>query len=122
MGPLSVLQGFVIEHTVAVALKIGVSDLVLELLTHALGSLRAIQTAGAVPAGTLQALADGADNLLIGIELDFHIGSLFPCVLCYGLIIAGSVPSFCDKVTFMKKSDAFFSVGFQRVEKVFSTR
>ena len=71
MGPRSVLQGFVIEHTVAVALKIGVGDLVLELLTHALGSLRALQTAGAVPAGTLQALADGVDNLLIGIELIF---------------------------------------------------
>ena len=67
----------------AVALKIGVSDLVLELLTHALGSLRALQTAGAVPAGTLQALADGADNLLIGIELDFHVSSRFPRFLLW---------------------------------------
>jgi len=41
---------------------------------------------------------------------------------CYGFIIAGFVLPFCNKVTFMKKSDAFFSVGFQRVEKVFSTR
>ena len=53
----------------AVALEIRVGDLVLELLTHALGSLRALQTAGAVPTGTLQALADGIHDLLIGIEL-----------------------------------------------------
>ena len=77
MGPRSVLQGFVIEHTVAVALEIRVGDLVLKLLTHALGSLRALQAAGAVPAGTFQALADGVDNLLIGIELDFHVRHLF---------------------------------------------
>ena len=78
MGPRSVLQRFVIEHTVAVAFKIWVGNLVLELLTHALGSLRALQTAGAVPTGTLQALADGVDDLLIGIELDFNVASLFP--------------------------------------------
>ena len=78
MGPLSVLQRFVIEHTVTVALEIRVGDLVLKLLTHALGSLRALQAAGAVPAGTLQALADGVDDLLIGIELDFHVSFLFP--------------------------------------------
>ena len=63
MGPLSVLQRFVIEHTVAVALEIRIGDLVLKLLTHALGSLRTLQTTGTVPAGTLQALADGVDNL-----------------------------------------------------------
>ena len=51
VSPL-ILQGFVIEHTVAVALKIGVSDLILKFLTHTLGSLRALQSAGAVPAGT----------------------------------------------------------------------
>jgi len=72
MGPLSVLQRFVIEHTVAVALEIRVGDLVLKLLTHALGSLRALQTAGAVPTGTLQALADGFHDLGIVIETDFH--------------------------------------------------
>ena len=78
MGPRSVLQRFVIEHTVAVALEIRVGDLVLKLLTHALGNLRALQAAGAVSAGTFQALADGVDDLLIGIELDFHVASLFP--------------------------------------------
>ena len=62
----------------AVALKIGVGDLILELLTHTLGSLRALQSAGAVPAGALETLTDGVDDLLIGIELDFHVASLFP--------------------------------------------
>ena len=83
MGPRSVLQRFVIEHTVAVALEIRVGDLVLKLLTHALGSLRALQAAGAVPAGTFQALADGVDDLLIGIELDFHVSSRFPRFLLW---------------------------------------
>ena len=67
----------------AVALVIRVGDLVLKLLTHALGSLRALQAAGAVSAGTLQALADGVDDLLIGIELDFHVSSLFPRFLLW---------------------------------------
>ena len=52
MGPRSVLQRFVIEHTVAVALKIRVSDLILELLTHTPVYLRVLQPAGTVPAGT----------------------------------------------------------------------
>ena len=75
---LSVLQRFVIEHTVAVALKIRVGDLILEFLTHTLGSLRALQSAGAIPAGALETLTDGVDDLLVGIELDFHVTSLFP--------------------------------------------
>jgi hypothetical protein len=40
--------------------------------------LRALHAAGAVPAGALETLTDGVHDLLIGIELDFHIGSLFP--------------------------------------------
>ena len=67
----------------AVALVIRVGDLILELLTHTLGSLRALQSAGTVPAGTFQALADGVDDLLIGIELDFHVSSLFPRFLLW---------------------------------------
>ena len=61
----------------AVALEIRVGDLVLKLLTHAPGSLRALQTAGAVSAGALESFPDGVDNLLIGIELDFHVRQLF---------------------------------------------
>ena len=37
-----------------------------------------LHAAGAVPAGALETLTDGVHDLLIGIELDFHIGSLFP--------------------------------------------
>ena len=53
----------------AVALKIRVSDLILELLTHTPVFLRVLQSAGAVPAGALESFPDGIDNLLIGIEL-----------------------------------------------------
>ena len=61
----------------AVALVIRVGDLILELLTHTLGSLRALQSAGTVPAGALESFPDGIDNLLIGIELNFHVRHLF---------------------------------------------
>ena len=61
----------------AVALVIRVGDLILELLTHTFGRLRALQSAGAVPAGALETLTDGVDDLLIGIELDFHVRHLF---------------------------------------------
>ena len=74
---LSVLQRFVIEHTVAESLEIRIGDLILELLTHTLGSLRALQSAGTVSAGALESFPDGIDNLLIGIELDFHVRHLF---------------------------------------------
>ena len=74
---LSVLQRFVIEHTVAVALKIRVGDLILEFLTHTYGCLCAFSAAGTVPAGALESFPDGIDNLLIGIELDFHVRHLF---------------------------------------------
>ena len=62
----------------AVALEVRVGDLVLELLAHTPVLLGAGQTAGTVAAGAFQALADGIHDLLIGIELDFHVTSLFP--------------------------------------------
>ena len=80
----------------AVALEIGIGDLILELLTHTLGSLRVLQSAGAVPAGALESFSDGADNLLIGIELDFHVRQLF---LDCGFIIPQDKAFFCDEVT-----------------------
>ena len=61
----------------AVALKVGVSDLILKLLAHTFGCLCALPAAGAVPAGALESFSDGADNLLIGIELDFHVRHIF---------------------------------------------
>ena len=80
----------------AVALKIGVSDLILKFLTHTLGILRALPAAGAVSAGALESFPDGIDNLLIGIELDFHVRHLF---LYRGFIIPHGKAFFCDEVT-----------------------
>ena len=83
----------------AVALEIGIGDLILELLTHTLGSLRALQSAGAVPAGGLEAFPDGIDNLLIWIEFDFHVRHLF---LYLGFIIPHGKAFFSDEVTLRK--------------------
>ena len=93
----------------AVALKIGVSDLILKFLTHTLGSLRALPAAGAVPAGALESFSDGADNLLIGIELDFHVRQLF---LDCGFIIPQDKVFFCDEVTLIKKNPVLFQHRF----------
>ena len=80
----------------AVALEIGIGDLILDLLTHTLGSLRALPAAGAVSAGALESFPDGIDNLLIGIDLDFHVRHLF---LDCGFIIPQDKAFFCDEVT-----------------------
>ena len=48
----------------AVALVIRVGDLLLELLTHTFGRLCALPAAGTVPAGALEALANGLNDLL----------------------------------------------------------
>ena len=93
----------------AVALKIGVSDLILKFLTHTSVFLRALPAAGAVPAGALESFSDGADNLLIGIELDFHVRHLF---LDCGFIIPQDKSFLCDEVTLIKKSGAFGAPDF----------
>ena len=80
----------------AVALKIGVGDLILKLLAHTFGCLCALPAAGAVSAGALESFPDGIDNLLIGIELDFHVRHLF---LDCGFIIPQDKAFFCDEVT-----------------------
>ena len=80
----------------AVALKMGVSDLILKLLAHTFGCLCAFSAAGTVSAGALESFPDGIDNLLIGIELDFHVRHLF---LYRGFIIPQDKAFFCDEVT-----------------------
>ena len=85
--------------------------MILELLTHTLGSLRALPAAGTVSAGALESFPDGIDNLRIGIELDFHVRHLF---LDRGFIIPQDKSFLCDEVTLIKKSGAFFSTGFLR--------
>ena len=77
----------------------------LELLAHTFGCLCALPAAGAVPAGALESFSDGADNLLIGIELDFHVRQLF---LDCGFIIPQDKVLFCDEVTLIKKNPVLF--------------
>ena len=85
-------------------LEARICNLILELLTHTLGCLCALPAAGAVPAGALESFSDGADNLLIGIELDFHVRQLF---LDRGFIIPQDKVFFCDEVT-LKKNPVLF--------------
>ena len=49
----------------AVALEIGICDLLPEFLANALVLLGALESAGTIAAGTLQALPDGLHNFLI---------------------------------------------------------
>ena len=96
---LSVLQRFVIEHTVAVALEIRIGNLILKLLAHTFGCLCAFSAAGTVSAGALESLPDGLNDLLIWIEFDFHVRHLF---LDCGFIIPHGKAFFCDEVTLRK--------------------
>lgn len=61
----------------AETLVIRVSDLLPEFFAHALILLRPLQAAGAVTAGTLQALPDQLDHLCILIQPYSHIDTSF---------------------------------------------
>ena len=52
--------------------KIRVSDLLTEFLTNAFIFLRALQTAGAIAAGSLQAIADHLNHFLIIVQSNSH--------------------------------------------------
>jgi hypothetical protein len=68
---------------VAEALKMGVTDLLLELLAHAFCVLRPLQTAGAIAAGSLKPFPNGGDDLFIRIQRDLHKNTSFCLpVLC----------------------------------------
>lgn len=58
-------------------LEARICNWILELLTHTLGCLCALPAAGTVSSGALESFPDGIDNLLIGIELDFHVRHIF---------------------------------------------
>jgi len=94
---------------VADPLEARICNWILELLAHTFGCLCALPAAGAVPAGALESFSDGADNLLIGIEIDFHVRQLF---LDCGFIIPQDKVFFCDEVTLIKKIRCFLSTGF----------
>ena len=80
-------------------LEARICNWILELLAHTFGCLCALPEAGAVPAGALESFSDGADNLLIGIELDFHVRHLF---LDCGFIIPQDKSFLCDEGTLRK--------------------
>ena len=67
----------------AEALKMGVTDLLLELFAHAFCVLRPLQTAGAIAAGSFESFPNGGDDLFIRIQRDLHKNTSFcPPVLC----------------------------------------
>ena len=88
----------------AESFEAGICNLIFKLLAHTFGRLCAIPAAGTVSSGALESFPDGIDNLLIGIELDFHVRHLFfDC----GFIIPQDKSFLCDEVTLIKKSGAF---------------
>ena len=88
----------------AESLEERICNLILKLLTHTFGCLCALPAAGTVSSGALELFSDGIDNLLIGVELDFHVRHLF---LDCGFIIPQDKAFFCDEVTLIdKKSGA----------------
>ena len=95
----------------AKSLEAWICNLILKLLAHTFGCLCALPAAGTVSTGALESFFDGIYNLLIGIELDFHVRHLF---LDCGFIIPQDKSFLCDEVTLIKKSGAFFSTGFLR--------
>ena len=83
----------------AESLEERICNLILKLLAHTFGRLCALPAAGTVSAGALESFPDGIDNLLIGIELDFHVRHLF---LDCGFIIPQDKSFLCDEVTLRK--------------------
>ena len=84
----------------AESLEARICNLILKLMAHTFGCLCALPAAGAVSTGALESFPDGINNLLIGIELDFHVRHLF---LDCGFIILQDKVFFCDEVTLIKK-------------------
>ena len=75
-------------------LEARICNWILELLAHTFGCLCALPAAGAVPAGALESFSDGADNLLIGIEIDFHV------IISYGVSIAAVADNLIENVKY----------------------
>ena len=67
----------------AEALEIRVRDLLPEFFADALVLLRALQTAGAIAAGTLQAVFHHLYHLFVFIQTNCHLQD-FPSMVCYG--------------------------------------
>ena len=80
----------------AESLEAGICNLILKLLAHTFGRLCALPAAGTVSSGALEFFSDSIDNLLIGVEVDFHVRHLF---LDCGFIIPQDKAFFYDEVT-----------------------
>ena len=76
----------IIEHTVAVSLEVGVGDLRLELLAHALVFLFYLASAGAVASRALKSFFNDLDDLLVGVKSYLHRRS--PFVSRFFIIVA----------------------------------
>lgn len=61
----------------AVALVIGILDLVLELLAHTLGLGRALKTAGTITSRALKSLLDRFYDLFVFIQTNLHTDTPF---------------------------------------------
>ena len=66
------ILALVIQHTVTISLKFRVGHLLPEFLTDALVFFRPLEPAGAVAAGALEAVPDGLDHFLVGVQCDCH--------------------------------------------------
>ena len=107
----------------AESLEARICNLILKLLAHTFGRLCALPAAGTVSSGALESFSDSIDNLLIGIELDFHVRHLF---LDCGFIIPQDKAFFCDEVTLIKNPVLFkhrtsFSIFYCIVAFLFQT-
>ena len=66
----------------------GVTDLLLELFTHAFCVLRPLQTAGAIAAGSFESFPNGGDDLFIRIQRDLHKNTFFSSSFVLGLFLS----------------------------------
>ncbi len=64
---VALFQRLIVEHTVAIALKGRVFDLLPKLLAHTFGGFRALQTARAVAAGLFEPFFYGFYDFLVRI-------------------------------------------------------
>ena len=75
----------------AVALEIGVCDLLTEFFTNALILLGALQAAGAIATGTLQAILDHLHDFFIFVKLNCH-KTIAPFSFYYTWDVKGTSP------------------------------
>ena len=109
MPPFGSLFFLVIEHTVAVALEIGVFYLLTELSAHALVFLGLLTAARTVTACAPKPLLHGIHNLFIGIESYLHFQNSFLRLLLNLSRVGGILHSFAASLhQFLVHRDKLF--------------